>query len=161
MPDTNPFEGFNRAGTLSHRGLNIIPASPPPPRKRHRYGNGPFAKLAMPKLPAEPGVYIWEADGRVVYVGQTRGTLASRLGSNGYSTISTYNTFEREPGRRNGGQQTNCRVNALANAVLCGGGTISVWYMITTAENAGQAETAWMARNGKPEWNRRLEVKRV
>jgi hypothetical protein len=46
-------------------------------------------------------------DGRVVYVGQTRAPLSVRLGSQGYSTISKYNTFARQSGRTNGGQQTN------------------------------------------------------
>src|SRR5205085_1353408 len=53
-----------------------------------------------------------------------------------YATISTYNTLARQPGRRNGGQQTNCRVNALANEALAAGRTLAIWYRVTTAEQA-------------------------
>ena len=60
----------------------------------------------------------------MVYVGQTRMPLRNRLGSNGYAAISSANTLAREAGRTNGGQQTNCRVNALANAAIAGGGSI-------------------------------------
>src|SRR5947209_8528820 len=95
-------DGFQYAGPLSHRGLNLAPANPPLGRARHPFGTGPFARLVMPPLPARPGLYLWEQDGEVVYVGQTRTPLSKRLGSNGYSTISTYNTFARQPGRRNG-----------------------------------------------------------
>lgn len=113
-------EGFNSAGPVAHRGLNRPPADPPVGRARHSFGGGPFARLVMPPLPSEPGLYLWELDGQVVYVGQTRTPLSKRLGSNGYSTIATFNTLARQPGRTNGGQQTNCRVNALANQALAG-----------------------------------------
>lgn len=108
----------------------------------------------MPKLPAAPGLYVWSLDGTPVYAGQTRGTLQSRLGSNGYSTISTYNTLARQPGRTNGGQQTNCRVNALANAALKDGRELTIWYLVTEAQDAADAEAAWMRTNGLPPWNR-------
>ena len=104
-------EGFTMAGPIGFSQLDLVPAAPPGFRSRDAYGDGPFAKLLMPPLPQLPGVYLWAQDGDVVYVGQTRGTFRARLGPNGYATISTYNTFAREPGRRNGGQQTNCRIN--------------------------------------------------
>jgi hypothetical protein len=65
----------------------------------------------MPRLPNEPGLYLWDVDGLIVYVGQTRTPLSTRLGPNGYATISMYNTLARQPGRTNGGQQTNCRIS--------------------------------------------------
>lgn len=111
----------------------------------------------MPTLPSEPGLYAWERDGVVVYVGQTRVPLSTRLGSNGYSTISRYNTFAREPGRKNGGQQTNCRVNALANAALVAGSRLVIWYRVTPGDDAPREEAAWMSRWGQPDWNRRRE----
>jgi hypothetical protein len=111
----------------------------------------------VPPLSADPGLYIWELDGQVVYVGQTRTPLSKRLGSNGYSTITAYNTLARQPGRTNGGQQTNCRVNALANQALAGGHHLIIWYRGTPAQQALMEEARWMAAHGKPEWNRRLE----
>jgi hypothetical protein len=111
----------------------------------------------MPPLPNEPGLYLWEEDGTVVYVGQTRTPLSVRLGSQGYSTISNYNTFARQPGRTNGGQQTNCRVNALANRSIAGGHTLVIWYRTMEGDAARRAESAWMHRFGLPPWNRRDE----
>ena len=156
-PSTSSLEGFTCAGSIDHRGLNLGPANPPPGRSRHHYGNGPFAKLVMPKLPTEPGLYAWQLDDIVVYLGQTRTPLAKRLGPNGYATITTYNTLARQPGKTNGGQQTNCRVNTLANAALAVGSHLVIWFLVTPPEQALTAEAVWMARHGKPEWNRRLE----
>jgi len=146
--------GFTFAGLVGNKGLNISPLPPRQGRSRHSYGDGPFAKLVMPPLPLEPGIYAWRVDGRVTYLGQTRTTIAKRLGSMGYSTISNYNTFAREPGKRNGGQETNCRINALANEVLDRGEEIEIWYRITKAEESRQAESTWIERHGKPPWNR-------
>ncbi len=157
-PGLESLDGFVRAGRVGHRGLNLPPATPPIGRDRHAFGHGPFAKLVMPKLPTEPGLYAWQLDdAAVVYLGQTRTPLAERLGSNGYATISTYNTLARQPGRTNGGQQTNCRINALANAALVAGARLVIWYHVTRVEDALGDEARWMTRWGKPEWNRRIE----
>jgi hypothetical protein len=86
-------EGFTEAGLVVAVALNLQGQPLPPDRQRHAYGNGPFAKLRMLTLPSAPGVYLWVQDERVVYVGQTRMPLKTGLGSQGYSTISNYNTF--------------------------------------------------------------------
>ena len=149
-----PFEGFECAGPIGFHELNIFPAPLPIGRSRNKYGSGPFAKLLMPKVPDAPGLYLWEMDGGVLYVGQTRSPLRVRLGSQGYSTISNYNTFARQPGRTNGGQETNCRINFLANAEMTSGKIINIWTKITSPESALASETLWIATNGKPPWNR-------
>jgi hypothetical protein len=97
----------------------------------------------MPPLPREPGLYAWALNDVLVYLGQTRTPLAERLGPRGYSTITTCNTFAKQPGRRNGGQQTNCRVNALANNALAAGTRLSIWYRVTSSE-----EASWRSRGG-------------
>jgi len=154
MPKT---DGFTCAGSVGNAGLNLIPATPPLGRARHPHGDGPFAKLVLPRLPNEPGLYLWDVDGTIVYVGQTRTPLSKRLGSNGYATISAYNTFARQPGRRNGGQETNCRINALANAALDAGSRIEIWYRVTATDVAAIEEARWMTTYGVPQWNRRIE----
>jgi hypothetical protein len=111
----------------------------------------------MPPLPKLPGLYAWELNGTVVYIGPTRTPLTKRLGPQGYARISTYNTFAREPGRKNGGQQTNCRINELANRALSAGSRLRIWYRVTAVDDAKVEESAWMRLHGKPEWNRRLE----
>jgi hypothetical protein len=142
------------AGPITALLLDRMPAEPLVGRVRHAYGHGPFAGLRMPALPAAPGVYVWSTGETPLYVGQTRGTLRARLGPNGYSRISTYNTFAREPGRTNGGQQTNCRINALANERLRAGDPLSLWFMVTEADEALGAEAEWMTLYGLPPWNR-------
>jgi hypothetical protein len=89
----------------------------------------------MPPLPAKPGLYLWQRDEVVVYIGQTGTPLARRLGSNGYATIYAYNTLAKEAGRKNGGQQTNCRVNALANDALSTGSTLKIWYRVCSPKS--------------------------
>jgi hypothetical protein len=112
----------------------------------------------MPPLPDTPGLYLWECDGAVVYVGQTTMPLRARLGSQRYATISNYNTFAREPGRKNGGQQTNCRVNNLANQALAAGTELAIWYRLYERADVRVAEPKWMADFGVPSWNRRIEA---
>jgi hypothetical protein len=147
-------DGLTFAGQITAWATDEVPVEPPIGRARHAYGSGPFAVLRMPPLPDEPGLYVWCSDGVPVYVGQTRGALRSRLGPNGYSTISTYNTFARQPGRRNGGQQTNCRVNSLANLALRDGHMLTLWYRVTASLDALAAEADWMRWHGLPTWNR-------
>jgi hypothetical protein len=67
--------------------------------------------------------------------------------------ISNYNTFARQPGRKNGGQETNCRVNALANAVLASGKILNIWTKPTPPELALAEEAEWINTYGKPAWN--------
>jgi hypothetical protein len=154
---TDQTGGFVRAGQVQYRAINLPAPEIPLTRSRHPYGWGPFARLVMPPLPDEPGAYLWQEDSRIVYVGQTRTPLVKRLGPNGYSTISAYNTLAREAGRRNGGQQTNCRVNALANQALASGHSLTIWYRVANAADAARLEQTWMAKFGMPSWNRKLE----
>ena len=156
-PQTAETSGFTCAGPVTYRAINVLPPPTTDGRRRHPFGDGPFARLVMPPLPAAPGIYLWEQDGRIVYVGQTRTTLSKRLGPNGYSLITPYNTLAREPGRTNGGQQTNCHVNALANRALAAGRRLTIWYRVTRAEDARSEEARWMAAYGRPDWNRRYE----
>jgi hypothetical protein len=110
----------------------------------------------MPTLPDLPGLYLLEQEGNVVYIGQTRTPLRKRLGPQGYSMISRYNTFARSP-EGGGGQQTNCRVNALANKALADGHQLVIWYRVTPAGVAKAEEREWMRKFGRPSWNLRLE----
>ncbi len=83
--------------------------------------------------------------------------LKDRLGPLGYASIANYNTFAHQPGRVNGGQQTNCRINWLANQALAAGSTITIWYRTTSAEDARSEESAWMEQFGIPRRNLRDE----
>jgi hypothetical protein len=152
-----PTDGFDCAGSIGHDGLNLEPDPLPVGRRRNKYGAGPFARLKMPALPTAPGLYLWQKGDQVVYVGQTRTPLRERLGSRGYSTISNYNTFAREPGRKNGGQETNCRINWLANQAIASGEELRIWVRALPAPEVKAEEARWMAAFGVPPWNRRDE----
>ena len=67
--------------------------------KRHRYGDGPFARLRMPQLPESPGLYVWAYEDEALLAGKADKSLRERLGSRGYATISTYNTYARRTPR--------------------------------------------------------------
>jgi hypothetical protein len=108
----------------------------------------------MPTLLAGSGLYLWELDGHILYVGQTRTSLSKRLGSQGYSNIINYNTFARQLGRTNGGQETNCRINSLANSLLSAGKIVNIWTKLTPPELALEEESEWIKTFGKPDWNR-------
>jgi hypothetical protein len=149
-------DGLSLAGEITAVELSLPPRPPAAGRERHQHGHGPFARLRMPPLPEAPGLYVWASGDRALYVGQTRNSLRKRLGSQGYSTISLYDTYARQPGRTNGGQQTNCRVNALANALLANGDTIELWIRPTAAADARAAELQFIAKHGLPPWNRSL-----
>lgn len=153
-------DGFILAGAITSTVLDLFPSALPAGRSRHQFGHGPFARLKMPPLPNSPGVYLWSLGDAIVYVGQTQSSLAIRLGPRGYSTISNYKTFARQPGRRNGGQETNCRINSLANEALSSGHQLCIWYQCTPKEHAPTLEAQWMATYGLPIWNRRKEEER-
>jgi hypothetical protein len=100
MPDTVP------AGqVLSHfpqeryRNASNLPLNP--------YGGGPFCKFRIPKQFKTSGVYALVVEGSIKYIGECI-NLSSRYNS-GYGNISPRNCFK-------GGQETNCRINALIHA---------------------------------------------
>jgi hypothetical protein len=93
------------------------PADPPAGWNRHPYGDGPFARLHATVTVAS-GLYAWQLDDLVAYLGQTRTPLAKRLGLNVYATISTYNTLARQPGRTNG--VSNPTVESMPSRTLRG-----------------------------------------
>ena len=72
--------------------------------------------------------------------------------------IHRANTLAPEPGRRNGGQQTNCCINAIANEMIRRGGVINLWTRETASNDARDIEIRWMAEFGTPPWNRRSEA---
>lgn len=151
--------GFTCAGVVRHYALNVFPHATTSGRPRHKYGQGPFAKLLMPPVPGEPGVYLWTVDDEVVYVGETRRSLRNRLGPSGYSTISTANTLVPDPHQPGSGKTTNCRVNALANEALVAGKEVTIWYRVWEAERAASEEARWMETFGVPAWN--IHVERI
>lgn len=106
------------------------------------HGNGPFADLVIPELPAVPGVYAVTVDDDVMYVGIAE-NLRERWGPRGYSRIHPRNCFV-------GGQSTNCKVNAALLTALQTGTTCRLWLHV--ASSPRPLEVALLATL-RPRWN--------
>lgn len=108
----------------------------------HGYGDGPFCKFSIKGLPGQAGVYVLQNRNRVVYVGKAR-NLAERF-SMGYGNISPKNCYI-------GGQQTNCRINALILQAAIEG--IEVHLSFFVCEDCDSFENALISHYA-PNWNR-------
>ncbi len=86
----------------------------------HRYGSGRFCKFTAGTTVGAPGVYAVTSEQRLKYIGKCK-SLKARFGSGGYANISPRNCFK-------GGQETNCRINALILAEAIGGKRIFLWF---------------------------------
>ena len=108
----------------------------------NRYGSGPFCKFSIPRNYQLSGVYLMVADGQVRYVGECA-NLSARFNM-GYGNISPKNCFK-------GGQETNCRVNALIYEAVASGVRFDLWFHATDAYKAVEAELRSKLKAG---WNR-------
>jgi hypothetical protein len=108
----------------------------------NRYGAGPFCKFSIPWSFAKAGVYLIVVSGAIRYVGECA-NLSSRFNM-GYGNISPRNCFK-------GGQETNCRLNALIYEGSSRGERIELWFHPT--EDYKRAEAILRARL-RAEWNR-------
>ena len=75
---------------INRRGLPLLPR-----------GGGPFCRFSI-QAPQAPGVYLWVAEGQLLYIGETV-NLRQRFNT-GYGAISPRNCYT-------GGQSTNCKMN--------------------------------------------------
>ncbi len=72
--------------------------------KLHAYGAGPFCRFRINRKRHDGGLYVLTLDDAPVHAGECV-DVGRRWGPNGYGGISPRNCFQ-------GGQPTNCRVNA-------------------------------------------------
>lgn len=91
-------------------------------------GAGAFCRFSI-HAPAVPGVYLWVADGEIIYIGETV-NLAQRFNS-GYGYISPRNCYAH-------GQSTNCKMNKVVMEYYKGGKMIDLYFLQT--ENYKQVE---------------------
>lgn len=113
----------------------------------HAYGIGPFCRFRIGQKRRDPGLYVLTLDDVPVYAGECV-DVGKRWGPNGYGGISPRNCFQ-------GGQSTNCRVNAaiLVEALL--GRRIDLWFAnFDGPRDARLAAETILIRNLKPAWNR-------
>jgi hypothetical protein len=115
--------------------------------KLHRYGAGPFCRFRTARKRREAGLYVLMLDGMPIYAGECV-DLEKRWGPNGYGAISPRNCFE-------GGQPTNCRVNAAILAASREGKRLDLWIapLGCTRDERLATETR-LIQALRPAWNR-------
>lgn len=113
----------------------------------HAYGAGPFCRFRIGRQRHDAGLYVLTLDDVPVYAGECV-DVGKRWGPNGYGGISPRNCFQ-------GGQPTNCRVNAAILVEALRGCRIDLWFMIFhgTRDERLAVETA-LIRKLNPAWNR-------
>jgi hypothetical protein len=115
--------------------------------KLHRYGAGPFCRFRIARGRRHAGLYVLTLNDEPVYAGECA-NLDMRWGPNGYGGISPRNCYH-------GGQQTNCRINALILASAKQGGILRLWFAALDADTDSRrdAETK-LIQALTPVWNR-------
>ncbi len=113
----------------------------------HAHGSGPYCRFRIARKRRDAGLYVLTVDDAAVYAGECV-ALEKRWGSNGYGGISPRNCFQ-------GGQQTNCRINAAILATAKEGRRIELWFCSLDAdtETRRAAETE-LIMSLQPPWNR-------
>lgn len=144
-------EAFTLAGTLDpRRGPDGMPVEELPQERfvnarglpLNAHGAGPFCSFDPPPLPASPGGYAITVDDEVVYVGITD-NLLRRFGPVGYSRIQPANCYQ-------GGQSTNCKINAGILRAAQAGHAIRLW--VREGDDAHRIERDLIAAL-EPPWN--------
>ena len=115
--------------------------------KLHAYGGGPFCRFNIARKRRDPGLYVLTLNGASVYAGESV-DVGKRWGPNGYGGISPRNCFQ-------GGQPTNCRLNAAILSEALQGHILELWF---TAFDGGRDERlsleTSLIRALRPGWNR-------
>jgi len=111
----------------------------------NKYGRGPFCRFRIPsEWSGRSGVYILTRNGVPVYAGKCD-DLAVRFNM-GYGQISPRNCYQ-------GGQETNCRINAEILRAVQSGARIELFFHSTS--NSAEIEAAVISRLQTP-WNRQI-----
>ena len=106
------------------------------------YGMGSFCRYRIPKNRHQEGVYLITRDGEVVYIGKCIDlTYRHNIG---YGQISPKNCYE-------GGQPTNCRINAKILKYAKSGHQFGLWFLTTPDSNRIEIE---LINSCNPAWNR-------
>ena len=113
----------------------------------HAYGAGPFCRFRIAARRREPGLYVLTFNDTAVYAGECV-NLEKRWGPNGYGGISPRNCFD-------GGQPTNCRINAAILAATRSGGRVELWFWPFDGDTVSRrAAEAQLIGALQPAWNR-------
>jgi hypothetical protein len=109
----------------------------------HEHGGGTFCRFRIPNHLRHEGVYALTVGGEVQYIGECI-NLSSRYNA-GYGQISPRNCYQ-------GGQSTNCRINALIFQAALNGRNVELWFYQTNHRKPIEAELIRLLR---PQWNRK------
>ena len=109
------------------------------------YGKGSFCRFRVPANLTQSGVYLIVTNDRLAYVGECQ-DFSQRFNT-GYGQISPKNCYR-------GGQETNCRINALILNCATSGWPIDVHFIPTPEPSDRFALEAAYIRAYRPPWNR-------
>ena len=112
----------------------------------NRYGAGPFGRFKVNGLKAVAALYALCASDEVLYIGETV-NLGQRWSSSGYGRIQPRNCYV-------GGQQTNCRINALMLVAAESGRAMGLHYLVSPDDHARLAAETRLIGLLRPSWNR-------
>lgn len=115
--------------------------------KLHAYGSGPFCRFRIARSRREAGLYVLSLDDVPVYAGECL-DLSKRYGPNGYGGISPRNCFD-------GGQPTNCRVNAAILSATKASHRLDLWFAaLSSSRDERLAAETQLIQALHPTWNR-------
>lgn len=102
--------------------------------------------------PTRPGVYAWERDGEVMYVGKA-GQLRQIV--HGTRMGRAYNDYAYVPASKVAQiSSPRVRVNGLLNQSLVEGATVTWWWLQTGTEPEARHLEAMLIAEWGPPWNR-------
>jgi hypothetical protein len=107
----------------------------------HMHGKGPFCHFTIPHGWSMPGVYVIARGVQSMYVGKCE-NLSARFNA-GYGHISPKNCFQ-------GGQPTNCKINARVLQEARAGNTLQLWFLPTTKRDWVESR---LIQQLQPSWN--------
>ncbi len=110
------------------------------------YGDGMYCHFTISEHHDKKGLYLYQLDGHVNYVGRCRDSFGKRF-RYGYGRISPKNCYID-------GQPTNCRLNSLINIHR---DTVSLYICSMQENDLIERCERELIKQLQPEWNRALK----
>jgi hypothetical protein len=108
------------------------------------YGDEAYScfRLADPDARRAKGIYVYEVDGAIMYIGRCRDSMSKRI-DQGYGKIHPKNCYID-------GQATNCHLNSLITKQAM---ATKLWLFVLDASEKIEAAERELVRAYRPPWN--------
>lgn len=111
-----------------------------------------FCRLTVDtSAPSAPGVYAWEVDGSVRYVGKAKSLIHVVQGARLQRAFNDYTYIP--PSKVAQKSSPRVRVNSLLNEAFESGSTVRWWWRREGSETEALVAEAQLIRNWAPPWN--------